>query len=242
MKSLIIYILASLNFIAFSADKEISLVTEVYPPYVFKENGSIKGVATEIVKAVFKEADISSTINIYPFARAFHNATNIPDTAIFPLIKLTEREPLLIWGSELFPNAYVYTLKSRKDIKLKDIQDLQNYSNGVIRNAADHLYLKELGIKNIQTVITLEQNIKKMMLSRIDTVIIPEVCFNYTIKTMNLNKDDFVKSLKVTGLSTKAYLAFNKKTDKAVIERLNKAFSAIKEKGIYKKIIDKYYE
>ena len=243
MKWLSIIIFTLISVFSYADETALSLVTEDYPPYAYEENGQIKGIAVEIVSALVKEAKINASTDIYPFARAFHNATTKADTGIFPLIKLPEREKLLIWGSELFPiNAYVYTLKSRSEIKVNSVADLHKLANGAILNAADHIYLKELGVKNIQTVVKLEQNLQKMLLGRIDTVIMPEVCFNFIVKKMKLDKNKFHKALKVKRLSTSAYLAFNKQTDQQIIDRLNGAFKVIKENGIYKKIIDRYYK
>ena len=52
----------------------LEVVTEQYPPYNYEEDGQVKGVGTEVVEEVLKEAGIDYNIKVLPWARALKKA------------------------------------------------------------------------------------------------------------------------------------------------------------------------
>jgi hypothetical protein len=50
---------------------DITVVTENWPPFQEVINGCVDGVATQIVRAVLEEADLTASFGIYPWARAY---------------------------------------------------------------------------------------------------------------------------------------------------------------------------
>ncbi len=52
----------------------LTVVTEQYPPYNYEENGKVKGVSTEVVEEVLREAGIDFSIKVYPWTRALKMA------------------------------------------------------------------------------------------------------------------------------------------------------------------------
>lgn len=57
----------------------ITVVTEEYPPYNFRDaDKKITGMATEVVEAVLKRAKLDYKVDIYPWARAYQMAQTHP--------------------------------------------------------------------------------------------------------------------------------------------------------------------
>lgn len=86
---------------------DIALVTEEYPPFNMTFNGSVTGLATEKVFAMFKEAEVTYTLQMLPWARAYNMALNQPNTCVFSTTETPERKPLFAWVGPLVDNDWV---------------------------------------------------------------------------------------------------------------------------------------
>ncbi len=75
----------------------VASTIESWPPFMFKQDGEITGIATDVVRATFKKAGVSLKIQIYPWARAYKTALDKKNTMVFMLYRTPDREELFKW-------------------------------------------------------------------------------------------------------------------------------------------------
>lgn len=224
----------------------ITVVTEEYPPYNFTENGVIKGCSTEIVKEVLKRADISYTLDSFPWARSYNTALVAPDVLIYSIGRSEKRETLFKWIDVVAPyDIYLYKLKRRTDIKIASLDEAKHYRIGAVRDDVRAQFLEKNSFeqgKNLDLVTQDIQNIRKMMLDRIDLFPIDQLALIHILKLEGLAIEDFERVLQLEDLSTGLYLAFSLKTDDALVEKCKAALAEIKKDGTYDAIMKKYLQ
>ena len=93
MKSLLITTLLVLfTANSFAAERAMSLTSLQYPPYIITEDdGTVTGMATEIVQAIFKEMGRDSTVSVNAWARSLQMVKDGDADAIFTAYKNDER-------------------------------------------------------------------------------------------------------------------------------------------------------
>ena len=80
------------------AEQKFRLITEDYPPLNYVEQGELKGVSIEIVRAIQDKIKESADIEVMPWKRAFLTVSETPGTAIFSIARSPQRETLFNMG------------------------------------------------------------------------------------------------------------------------------------------------
>ncbi|WP_163133241.1 ABC transporter substrate-binding protein [Agarivorans sp. Alg241-V36] len=215
-----------------------------WPPYMFLEDGRISGIATDIVKATFKKANIELELDTYPWARAYQITLTQKDTLIYMLYRTEDRESLFKWVGPIVPAQpmYFYKLRSRSEINISSLEDAKQYTVGVVRNVANHKFLLKQGFeegKNIAAVTNPQQNLKKLLAGRIDLLIGSELTLAMQMKELGASMQEIEPSF--NPIETKAgYIGFNLQTSDETIQRLQHALDSLQEDGTVKEIQNKY--
>lgn len=239
--------LAMCVFSSVSLAQEIQIVCNNFPPYSFKENNKITGLATEVVQAILADLKLAVEIKQYPWPRAYKMATTQKNVLIYPLARTPARENIFNFIGEVGPRTtYFYKLKSRTDIKINSIEDLKQYKHGVVSNYATHKRLIKLGIPNIQTVTNDIQNIQKLAKGRIDLYAQDKVIFSHNIMLYNqinnekLRFSDFERAFDYPTEGKGRFLSFGPDADPAIVNKFKKSFEKIKASGKLDAIQSKY--
>ena len=164
------------------------------------------------------------------------------DILIYQLSYSKERDRLFyLVGPILHESEYLFKLKKRKDIIVKDLTDAKRYLVGTVRGYHHHKYLLENGFqegKNLEATYGDEMNIKKIESGRIDLMIASEIAFSYRVAELGYHRDDYEKILVV--ISNDSYIAFSRQTSPNVVSRFTKALEAAKKDGSYNSILEQY--
>jgi len=234
-------------FSSVSFAQEIQIVTNDFPPYSFKKNNKMTGLATEILQAILADLKLDIEIKQYPWPRAFKMATTEKNVLIFPLARTLDRENIFNFIGEVAPRTmYFYKLKSRTDIEINAIEDLKKYKHGVVSNYASHKRLIKLGVPNIEAVTNDIQNIQKLAMGRIDLYAQDKVIFSHNIKLYNqVNKEklsfsDFERAFDFPTEGKGRFLSFGPDADPAIVNKFRKSFDNIKNSGLLDVIKAKY--
>ncbi|BDU51103.1 substrate-binding periplasmic protein [Haliovirga abyssi] len=239
MKKFII-IFAILIFFITSFGETIQVVTEEYPPFNYSEYGVIKGVSTDIVKAVFKEAGIDYNIKIYPWARAYKTTLIKKNQILYTTIKSKKREKLFKWvGPIVHIDLYIFKLKSRKNIIINSIEDINKYRIEGVRDDITTQYLQTFD-KNIFITSNSEIGIKHLLEKHTDLFPYGGRVIYALMKKYNKDPNLIQKAYKLDALSTGGYMAFNKDTPDYLVKKLQNALDRIKKNGTYDKIFEKW--
>ena len=215
------------------ANDSLNVVTEEWRPFNYtNESGEITGRATERVKAILKRAGFDDyKINSYPWARSMTLTKNESNTLIYTILKTKEREPLFQWVCPLIGPVRVnlYKLSARDDIKISQLIDAKRYVTSIEQGESDHEYLLAQGFTNdanLDVTADPHAGIRKFFAGRVDLVLQTEWEMAENLRQFNRAPSTVKKVLEVKKESdAQGCLAFGLKTDKAVVNKVQKALA-----------------
>ncbi|WP_462172966.1 substrate-binding periplasmic protein [Pseudoalteromonas xiamenensis] len=171
------FLLVFLSFILWCSTADalprLEVVTEEWRPYNYlDENGTLIGGATEKVKRVLDKAGVEYEMQVYPWVRALKIARQKPNTLIYSIFRTPERESWFHWGCPLLQpvKEYVFTLKSRKDIKIRTLEDAKQYITSTVRGSVGHDFLVNQGFeagKNLDVAADASAIPRKLLAGRV---------------------------------------------------------------------------
>lgn len=94
---------------------EYQVVTEEWAPYNYQDNNRLKGMSTEIVRAIMALTGDNFDVVLQPSMRSTHQLNSQPKTIMYSLFRTPEREPLYKWVGPLVEESiYPYQLANAK--------------------------------------------------------------------------------------------------------------------------------
>ncbi len=243
------YLFVSLLFFVFQAGfvhaQKITVATESFEPYNFKENGKIIGMSTEIVRATLEQAGIEATIREYPWPRAYKMALEQENVLIFSIGRTGERENLFKWIGPIAPPVKLglFKLEKRRDIVLQSLEDAWKYTTGVMKDNGDHHFLRSRGFedgKHLDVVTRMELNVRKLFAGRIDLLATSEWWLPKNVGQVGHKPGEV--EMAYLFMELELYMAFSKTTSDDIVDRVKTAFEKIKAKELLKKVEKKYQE
>jgi len=233
---MIVLVFASCS--ALSHAESVHMVTEILPPWQIQQDGQVDGIATQVVKAAAKEAQVNYDIKVYPWARAYKLALEEENVLIFSIVRTREREPLFKWVGVIGSiQEHFYRHAKRDDIHLQVLEDARKYTIAVPREDVRHQFLKKHNF-NVYLVSNQAQALKMLLAGRGDLVLDDEMTLGYELRQLDLNPDSIQKVLFVPELSIDFEMAFSRKTEDALVQKLRRGLVAIKQKGIFSRIMN----
>ncbi|MFT4907433.1 MAG: polar amino acid transport system substrate-binding protein [Oleispira sp.] len=221
----------------------LTIVTEQYPPYNYEEQGSIKGMSTEVVSAVLKELDLEVDIEIYPWARAYDMASTQENVLIYSISRTPQRESLFNWVGVIASIDFtIFALERRQDINIQSLEDIRAYMLGLVRGDALEQFFSANNFTEIERVNTNKQAMEMLLASRTDLWPISKQAGAYILKKNNMIPAQTVRAVfELEEFSSEdLYMAFSRSTNKKLVNDFKRALEKIKENGIYNEIISRY--
>lgn len=238
MKTAILILIAT---VAFTAETITAVTIPSWPPFMYEEEDSVKGIATDIVRVILDSSHVEYEIKTYPWARAFLTAQESKDHMLFIVYRTPERENMFRWVGPILPSYDMsfYKLKSAKDVVLGSLDDAKQYRVGVVRNVANHKYLLSMGFvegKNLFPVPTPEMNCQKLIHHRIDLLISNEFTLPLLLQNTGNSMEQVERTFDVLE-SEPGYIAFNPYTADSTVAKVQKSFELLK----YQNVLDSIY-
>lgn len=230
--------------VSYTAAQSLTVVTEEWPPYNHTEEGRIKGVVTEVVRATLDRAGIDYTINAYPWARAYDMAQNRENVLIYSIFRLPIRERLFKWIQidGLSVNMHLFRPSHRTDIDASTLDEAKKYRIGVTRDTSTHHFLLDNGFKdgvNLFPVKSEELNIIKANKDnkRIDLTTGDTLSLACWLKVSGYPSDYWVQQAFL--FKRDIYMAFSITTPDELVEKVHTAFHALKDEGEIDAIVER---
>jgi len=223
--------------------QEIKVVTENFPPYNYEEDGKLTGMATEVVQATLRQANIEAEIKLYPWARAYKMALEQENVLIYTISMSPEREDQFKWIGPIVPSLELslYKLSKRTDIQISTLEDAKKYKMGVVRDDRIHQYFKARGFEDNKHLY-LHANSDKTLMNLFRERIELKVGDNYQqpqdIEALGYSKNDVEKLLSL--IVVDFYMAFSKETSDEIVEQVRAAFEQVKADGKVDAIVKTY--
>jgi polar amino acid transport system substrate-binding protein len=229
--------------------KDLTYITEQYPPFNFQENGRLQGISVDLLEEVWERMGVDlnrSIINLLPWTACYQRILNEKDTALFAMARSPQREQLFKWAGPIGPFRTVLLAKRDRNIGIASPEDLNNYKIGAIKddNAIQMLLDKGVNEENLHIEIASEPIIKMLENGSIDAWAHGEIAGIWLIQQSGANASDYEVAY-VLG-QTDAYYAFNKETPDSLVQSFQQAIDHIKSEkdmdGVsdYERIVSKY--
>lgn len=220
----------------------VKIYTEPLAPIHYEVDGEIRGIATEIVQAIFNEADIEAQIEIYPWKRAYQKALTDSNCFIYTINRTARREPLFKWiGPIMSKKTYLYKMKGRNDINLINYDDVRKFTTAVILGHSLTTRLIDLGFREGKEIITTPNKkvqIKVFLRGRSDLITGNQYTIYQSLKDEGYSITDVEPALFIS--SKGYYLGANINTSQELVDKLQAANQKVQESGLVEKIIEKY--
>ncbi|ROM77483.1 amino acid ABC transporter substrate-binding protein [Pseudomonas brassicacearum] len=226
-----------------AADTSLVLLTENFPPYNMAKNGknfaqdeNINGIAVDIVREIFKRADISYSLTLrFPWERIYKLALENPGYGVFVMARLPEREKLFKWVGPIGPDDWIMLAKTDSKITLDSLEQARKYRIGAYKGDAIAETLAKQGLKPI-VVLRDQDNARKLVNGQIDLWATGDPAGRYLARQEGVN--DLKTVLRFN--SAELYLALNKDVSDDVVARLQAALDELRKEGAVDAIMARY--
>ncbi|MCW8276193.1 ABC transporter substrate-binding protein [Pseudomonas sp. PCH199] len=224
-------------------DTDMVLLTENFPPYNMAKNGknfaqdeNINGIATDIVREIFKRADITYSLTLrFPWERIYKLTLEKPGYGVFVMARLPDREKLFKWVGPIGPDDWIMLAKADSKITLETLNDARKYKIGAYKGDAIAETLTKQGLNPI-VVLRDQDNAKKLVNGQIDLWATGDPAGRY------LARQDGVTGLKTVLRfnSAELYLALNKDVPDETVAKLQAALDQLRKEGVVDDIMARY--
>jgi len=226
-----------------AADTSLVLLTENFPPYNMAKNGknfaqdeNIHGIAVDIVREIFKRADISYSLTLrFPWERIYKLALENPGYGVFVMARLPEREALFKWVGPIGPDDWIMLARADSKIVLDSLEQARQYRIGAYKGDAIAETLAKEGLKPI-VVLRDQDNARKLVNGQIDLWATGDPAGRYLARQEGVN--DLKTVLRFN--SAELYLALNKDVPDDVVARLQAALDELRKEGAVDAIMARY--
>ena len=241
-KLLVIFLL--LGIIGNAQAYELTIFADSWPPYNFKKDNKVVGISTELIEAALQKSEIKYKIAIRPFKRALITVQKRPNTMLFTVARIPQREDLYSWIGPLHPRrVYLFKLKNRTDIEINNVDDIKKYYTGVLLGGSiEHFFISHgFHDKSYYLVSNSEQLLKMLFKKRIDLIPGDPLDLAYQMNTLGYKFSE----LEIAYLLSEEggyYMVANKKAPANLIEKIQKSLEEVLATGLRDQIIKKYVE
>ena len=222
---------------------DLVLLTENFPPYNMAKNGknfaqdeNINGIAVDIVRAMFKRAEVSYSLTLrFPWERIYKLALEKPGYGVFVMARLPDREKLFKWVGPIGPDDWIMLAKADSKISIESLDQARKYKIGAYKGDAIAETLAKQGLKPI-VVLRDQDNAKKLESGQIDLWATGDPAGRYLARQEGVNGLKTVLRFN----SAELYLALNKDVPDDVVARLQAALDQLRKEGVVDEIMARY--
>ncbi|MCG9758064.1 MULTISPECIES: substrate-binding periplasmic protein [Pseudoalteromonas] len=219
--------LSSIFSVLAATPAKVDIYTEHFPPYqIEQKNGSITGLATDIVRLIMWEAELGYQIYMVPWTRAKAFSEKSPYSLLYSIARTEQREENHVWIAPLCQLKIAFY--KRADIANEQAWEIWRIKQYVVAVAADQLsenYLKAHGFvadKNILSITNLDRAGELLERGRIDFIFGAESFVDQMAARMGVT-EQWDKVLDIPELSKTLYLTANSNAPTEYINRLRAA-------------------
>jgi polar amino acid transport system substrate-binding protein len=211
---------------------QLTIMTEDFPPFNYKEDGKAAGSAVDLLMqasaAVGKPID-NDKINVMTWARAYKAVQSGPNALLFSMTRTDTREDLFKWAGPIGANRLVIWAKKSSGIAPFDNVKDNPEKVGVVRDTVGDQLMVAAGATDdgLMRNSKPEGAAKMLMSDRVKLWAYSENSAIQQLKDAGANIDDYevVHVLK----SSELYFAFSKDVDDSVVQLLQKGIDLVRQ-------------
>ncbi len=227
---------------------KIQWITENYPPFNYVDDeGELRGITIDILMEIWKKVKLNKTkkdIEVLPWARGMLILKNNDTTCLFGMgINESRKKKFIFVGSIPNVNRGIIAKKS-KHYSFNSISEINSGFGdsriGVVREDIGQITFLEQGGNPmlLHQVVSGENLVSMLKLDRIDAIVYGDMPAYKLMKKARIDYSAY-EMFYVFSKGVSGY-AFNKKTDPAIIQKLQQAYDELHREGIVMRIRNSY--
>lgn len=231
---------------AAEADKIFLSEEAAWPPFTEQSEGVAKsGLSFALMSELFTRLDSDFEIKLCPMKRCVMQMKRGTRDAIALISQNRERHKFLEYSLPLIESSgYIYYDSDKfKAVKWQQFSDLQNYKIGLVMgyNYGEALQsMREKNLLQIQEVVRIEQNFKKLLAGRIDIMLANQAEISGLLNK-NPKYRDRIKAAPQSYIHYSYHMGFSKKSEaRQLLPAINRIITGMKKDGTLAKIIAGY--
>jgi polar amino acid transport system substrate-binding protein len=211
---------------------QLTIMTENFPPFNYKQDGKAAGSAVELLtqaSAAVGKPITNDKINVMTWARAYKAVQSGPNALLFSMTRTESREDLFKWAGPIGENRVViWTKKSSGIAPFDNIKDNSETVSVVRDTVGDQLMMTAGAVDgDLKRTSKPEAAAKMLINDRVKLWAYSENSGAQQLELAGANIDDYevVHVLKTSQL----YFAFSKDVDDSVIQLLQKGIDQVRK-------------
>ncbi|VVB67991.1 Bacterial extracellular solute-binding proteins, family 3 [uncultured archaeon] len=229
--------------------KNLTYMTEQFPPYNFQEDGRLQGISVDLLLKMWDKMDIDlnrSVVELLPWAEGYQRTLTETNTVLFSTARLPQREQLFKWAGPIGPIRNVLLAKKDRNLSITSAEDLKRYKIAAVNEDSAVQMLLDKGMKKDDLVLerTAKSIIEMLQNGSIDAWAYGDTAGIWLIQKSGLNAIDFKVAYELGQIDY--YYAFNKETPDSIVQSFQEALDCIEsskdKNGVtdYEKILSEY--
>ena len=225
----------------FGTAQPLAIYTEIDAPGQFyRTDGTLSGLAVEIVREIQKRTGNIDRIKVIPWARGYLELQTLPNVALFAMARTAERNALFKWVGPTDEKRYSLFVKADSTLVLKTLEDARKLGSiGVYKDDVRDLFLTAKGFKNLDRTIDNISNVKKLMAGRIGAFAFATTGISELAQSAGYKAENLKEALPI--LKVQLFIAFSHRTPDVTVKAWDKAFKDMKKDKTFERIYRKYY-
>lgn len=209
----------------------LTFYTEEFPPYNYQENGTLKGIAVDLLGEITEKMGNEiepNQIHLAPWTEGYQAALGSKNTVLFSTFRLPEREDSFKWVGPITTDRYVLFAGWGHPIVVNGLDDLKQYKIGVITDDAAISQLLDIGLNTSQLVydVNVSVLVEKLVSGDIDLWCYPETVGRFMTQLTTGNYYSFNVAYALDDIES--YYAFSKDVPDPTIRSFQNALDALK--------------
>lgn len=225
----------SVSATALAKDKIYVGTNAEFPPFEYLENGEITGFDMDLVHEIGKLVDADIKIVDMGFDGLLPALQmKKVDLVIAGMTANEERMKTVSFTQPYYTASQVIIVKDGND-SIKSFADLKGKKVGVMLGFTGDMVVSEIDGVKIERFNAAYAGIMALQAGKVEAIVLDsEPAKNYVAQNKGLVLAD-------ADAEQEEYAIAVRKNDKALLEKVEKALSELKENGIYDKLIQKYF-
>ncbi len=207
------------------------IITVEEPPASFPQtNGQLDGFVVDLVKALQRQLNDESPIEMMPEGRAMLTAQQNANVLLFSFSRTAEREQQYHWILPVLRKQWQIYLPPQSRQQLRSLSDLRKlHAIGVVRGDVREAYLIQQGLTNLVAVTSHQQNLQMLQTGRVAAIAGDSLELAYQVRQQT--HPLVAPKLALTIRSSDAYLMMPKSADTSLVRRWQQAAQALQQSG-----------
>jgi polar amino acid transport system substrate-binding protein len=218
---------------------KFQFITEEYKPLNYTENGTVTGLAPELLKEICSRLDIPFETSVLPWEEGYALVQTNENAVLYSTILNAARKDLFKWAGPFASLDWIFFASSQNQIALSSLDDAKQVAAiGVLKDYAIEQYLVSEGFTNLVYCDDNVDAFDRLLKGEID--LFPSDKITAEAALNSLSKLIYDVSGELIIRTDLVYFAFNKNIPDNVVADFQHEIDALKENGTLKSLYQQF--